>query len=153
MHDLVAILTYFLPENIVWPDALVTTSGCTEVGCMRSCITDQHIGFLSWNDHAAWAMCEIDPKWCVKVANSLESTSPLKKAITFKYDQGDDPSSTRSARWICFMITLANSVPMVLTVLLALWLLPSVLSVCVAAFQFALNMLFTFVLFVHEDEE
>jgi hypothetical protein len=153
LRDLIAILDYFIPEKIVWPEALLTQPGCTEVSCMKSCVADQHIGFVSWNDHLAWAMCELDLKWCIGVGNSLELTSPLKRAIAFKHDQGDDPASTRAARWICFMVTLANSVPVLLTVLLVLWVVPSLLSICISAFQFTANMLFTFVLFVHGNDD
>jgi hypothetical protein len=154
LRDLIAILDYFIPESVVWPDALVQTPGCTEVSCMKSCVDGQHIGFLSWNDHAAWALCELlDSKACLRIASRLAADSPLKKAIAYKLDPGDDPASTRAARWICFAVTLANSAPALLTLLLVLWVLPSALGVLVSILQFSANMLFTFVLFVHDGHE
>jgi hypothetical protein len=153
MHDLIAIVDYFIPESIVWPDALITTPACTQVSCMKSCVGDQHIGFISWHDHVAWVMCEIDSRWSLKISNSLQPTSPLKKAFTYKLDQGDDPASTRAARWICFMVTLANSVPSLLMVFAVLWVLPSVMGIFISTVQFISNMLFTFVLFVHGNHE
>jgi hypothetical protein len=152
LRDLINILEYFIPEKVVWPAALTTFPKCTEVACMKSCVADQHIGFVSWHDHVAWLMCEIDDKWCARTANHLEPTSLLRKAIAYKYDLGDDPASTRAARWICFAVTMANSIPIILTLFLVLWVAPSVLSMCITAAQFSANMLFTFVLFVHSSD-
>ena len=150
LQDLLAILEYFIPESIEWPDALVTKPGCREVSCMRSCVNEPYIGFASWQDHLAWIMCEIDSAWCNKVANSLALDDPLRTAIKNKYYyDGTDPESTRAARRICFAVTLANSVPFLLLGLLLLSLLPSVIGVCIAAAQFALNTLLSFVIFVH----
>jgi ABC-type multidrug transport system permease subunit len=110
-----------------------------------------HIGFASWQDHVAWIMCEFDSKWCNKVANSLVPNDPLKTAIRYKYYEGEDPSSTRAARRICFVVTLANSVPSLIAVMLLLSLLPSAVAVCVSGIQFVSNTLFSFVIFVHGD--
>lgn len=94
-------------------------------------------------------MCEVDAKWCNQVAVSLASDDPLKKAIRFKFPQGEDPNSTRAARRICFAVTLANSVPLLLLVLLLLALIPSAVGLCVAGAQFASNTLFSFAIYVH----
>jgi hypothetical protein len=120
---------------------------------MRSCIDEADIGFASWHDHLAWIMCEVDSKWCNKVALSLASDDPLKKAIGFKHYPGEDPVSTRNARGICFVVTLANSVPAFLVALLVLSLIPSVVGLCVSGAQFACNTLFSFVIFVHVNRD
>jgi hypothetical protein len=152
LQDLLAILEYFIPESIEWPDALVTTPGCREVACMRSCVNEPYIGFASWRDHLAWAMCEIDSAWCNRVANSLALDDPLRTAIRNKYFfNGDNPESTRAARRICFAVTLANSLPLLLVGLLLLSLLPSVIGVCISVVQFVLNTLLSFVIFIHSQ--
>ena len=151
LRDLLALLDLFLPESIVWPTALVSTPGCTDVSCIRSCTDDMDIGFASWQDHLAWIMCETDSKWCNKIANSLASNDPLKTAIRHKYFEGMDPSSTRAARRICFVATIANSMPSLMAVLLLLFLLPSAVGACVCGIQFASNTLISFVIFVHGD--
>jgi hypothetical protein len=151
LRDLISVLDFVLPNSITWPDALVTTSGCNQVQCMRSCIHELDIGFASWYDHLAWVMCEVDSKWCFKIFNSLESTNPLKEAIRYKYPQGDDPASTRAARGICFTVTLVNSTPILMLALIVLWFIPSAIGMCIAGVQFVITTLFSFILFVHEN--
>lgn len=153
LRDLLSLLDMLLPEAIVWPNALVTTPQCRDVSCMRPCTGESDIGFDSWRDHLAWVMCETDANWCRRVAVSLAPDDPLRKALRLKYDQGEDPDSTRAARRICFVVTLANSAPSFLTVLLLLSLVPSVLGFCVSGAQFASNTLFSFLIYVHGNRE
>jgi hypothetical protein len=151
LRDLISVLDFVLPNTIAWPDALVTTPGCKEAKCMRSCVNELDIGFASWYDHLAWVMCETDSKWCLKVFNSLESTNPLKEAIRYKYPQGDNPESTRAARGICFTVTLVNSAPILMLALIVLWFIPSAIGMFIAGVQFIIATLFSFILFVHDN--
>ena len=153
LRDLLSLLDSILPEIIEWPTALVTTAKCREISCMRSCINEPDIGFASWYDHLAWIMCETDAKWCNKIAMSLASDDPLKEALGNKYLQGVDPDSTRAARGICFVVTLANSAPSFLTALFLLSLIPSLIGVCVSGAQFASNTIFSFVIYVHGNRD
>jgi hypothetical protein len=153
LRDLMVLLEYILPESIVWPNALVSTPNCVDISCMRSCTTELDIGFASWQDHLAWIMCEIDSSWCFRVSNTLSSDDPLRIAIRHKHDKGVDPESTLTARRICFVVTLANSMPSLLTALVLLSLVPSAVGVCVAGFQFATTTLFSFVIFIHSGHD
>lgn len=153
LRDLLSLLDYLLPETIEWPTALVTQAKCREISCMRSCIDEPDIGFASWYDHLAWIMCETDAKWCNKIAVSLESDNPLKEALRNKYIQGVDPDSTRTARGICFVVTLANSAPSFLAALFLLSLIPSLVGLCVSGAQFASNTIFSFLIYVHGNRE
>ena len=153
LRDLLTLLEYILPESIEWPNALVSIPGCKDISCMRSCVSELDIGFASWQDHLAWIMCEIDSSWCFRVSNTLSIDDPLRAAIRYKYDKGIDPDSTLAARRICFVVTLANSMPSLLIALLLLSLVPSAIGVCVTGFQFATNTLFSLVIFVHSERD
>jgi hypothetical protein len=59
--------------------------------------------------------------------------------------------SMRAAQRICFAVTIVRSAPLILLLLVALWLIPSAGAIGVAAAQFILNLMFTFVLYVHSD--
>ena len=151
LRDVISILETIIPDTIEWPTALVTVKGCREVSCMRSCVNEPDIGFASWHDHVAWLMCEIDNtgEWCIKVSNTLALDDPLRKALKNKYLPGVDVDSTRVARRICFALTLVNSTPPLLAVLLLMWLVPSFVGIFVSLFQFTINTLIAFVVFVH----
>ena len=116
-------------------------------------MSELDIGFASWQDHLAWIMCEIDSSWCFRVSNTLSIDDPLRAAIRYKYDKGIDPDSTLAARRICFVVTLANSMPSLLIALLLLSLVPSAIGVCVTGFQFATNTLFSLVIFIHSERD
>jgi hypothetical protein len=151
LRDVIALLEAIIPEKIEWPAALVTAAGCRDVSCMRSCVDEPDIGFASWHDHLAWLMCETNAEWCNAISKSLASDDPLRRALKNKYFPGNDPGSTRAARRICFTVTLVNSAPPFLALLLLLWLLPSFVGVLTSGVQFMLNTLIAFVIFVHHE--
>jgi hypothetical protein len=149
LRDVISILESIIPDAIEWPTALVKVKGCRDVSCMRSCVDEPDIGFASWHDHVAWLVCEIDGEWCIKLSNTLALDDPLRTALKNKYLPGEDIGSTRAARRICFMVTMANSAPPLLAALLLLWLVPSFVGIFVAGFQFTFNTFISFVIFVH----
>jgi hypothetical protein len=150
LSDLFDLVDWMLPASIQWPDALVTEPGCDSIRCMRSCTDDPLVGFASYNDHAAWIMCEANPTWAVDTAlSSMAGGNPLRMAILRKCA---DPS-TWSAQRVCFGITLVNSLPLIALFSLTLWLLPTVCTAALSGVQFAINTAFTLVLFVHAGHE
>jgi hypothetical protein len=149
LRDLFDVVDYILPQELEWPEALVDFNGCRSVSCMRSCISDTTVGFRAWQDHLAWIMCEINDSWSVDQALTYSSTDPFRLAILRKCTVQTD--SMRAAQRICFAVTIVRSVPFILIILLAMWLLPTAGAIGVAAAQFVFNLLFTFVLYVHSD--
>ena len=149
LHDLFELVDYLLPDKIEWPEELVDYAGCRSPSCMRSCINDPVVGFKAWQDHLAWIMCEIDTTWSIDQATKYPRGDPFRASILRKcFISGD---SMRSAQRICFAITIVRSAPIILLILLALWLIPSAGAIGLAAAQFVVNLMFTFVLFVHSD--
>ena len=149
LSDLFGLLDWLLPESVQWPDALVTRPGCASVSCLRSCTDDPIIGFASYNDHAAWIMCEANQEWAVNTALAMTVDNPIRMSVLRKCT---DPSM-QSAQRICFSITLVNSMPLIVLVFFVLWLLPTVCAAALAGIQFVVNLAFTFVLFVHAGHE
>jgi len=149
LRDMIGLLELIIPAKIEWPRALVTVNGCKEASCLRSCIDEPDIGFASWHDHVAWLMCEVNGEWCNRVANTLALDDRLRSSLKHKYNLGEDPDSTRAARRICFIVTLVNSAPPILAVLLLMWLIPSFVGIFVSGVQFIINTVIAFVIFVH----
>jgi hypothetical protein len=149
LGDLFGLLDWLLPASVQWPDALVTRPGCAAVSCLRSCTDDPIVGFASYNDHAAWIMCEANREWAVDAALAMAVDNPIRMSVLRKCT---DPN-TLTAQRICFSITLVNSVPLILLGLLVLWLVPTVCSAALAGIQFLVSLAFTFVLFVHAGYE
>jgi hypothetical protein len=150
LGDLFDLVDWMLPASVQWPDALVTEPGCDSIRCMRSCTDDPLVGFASYNDHAAWIMCEANPTWAVDTAlSSMAGGNPLRMAILRKCP---DPS-TWSAQRVCFGITIVNSLPLIALFSLTLWLLPTACTAALSGVQFAINTAFTLVLFVHAGHE
>jgi hypothetical protein len=149
LGDIFNLVDWLLPESVEWPDALVTEPTCTSVRCMRSCTDDPLVGFASYNDHAAWIMCEANQAWAVDTALSMAGGNPIRMSILRKCT---DPSLWEAQR-ICFTITLVNSMPLIVLIFLLLWLLPTVCTAALSGIQFVVNLAFTFVLFVHAGHE
>jgi len=63
-----------------------------------------------------------------------------------------DSEAMQAAQRICFCVTVVRSAPILLAAATVVWLAPSVFGVVTAGVQFAGNLLFTFVLFVHSRE-
>ncbi len=150
LSDAFGLLDWLLPSAITWPDSLVTQPDCASAACLRSCVNDPMVGYSSFYDHAAWIMCEMNPSWAVNTAFGLDTNDPVRMAVLRKCT--DDSDSMRAAQRICFSITFVNSIPIFFAASIALWLLPSLFGIAAAALQFAANLLFTFVLFVHSRE-
>jgi hypothetical protein len=149
LKDSLDLLEWLLPETIAWPDGLTTEPGCTSVSCLRSCTKDPVVGFADFYDHAAWIMCEANPDEAISSALSMAVDSPVRLAIMRKcVDRG-----MRTAHRICFAITLVNSMPLLVLAIIALWLLPSLLSIALALVQFGLSTAFAFVIYVHSRED
>ena len=148
LRDLFEITNWLLPVSIQWPDSLVTQPNCMSVSCMRSCSTDQIVGFASYNDHIAWIMCETNLKWAIDTALSMSMDNTIRMSILRKCILPELIPAQR----ICFAITLVNSMPLLILFSIALWLLPSVLGLVIAGVQFTIGMIFTLVLFVHAHE-
>ena len=149
LRDMFDIITYLLPVELDWPEEIVDFHGCRSAACMRSCVSDMTVGFGAWQDHLAWIMCEVDEGWSVSQALTFPSSDPFRIAILRKCTVQTE--SMRSAQRICFAITLVRSMPFILLILLALWLIPTAGALGLAAGQFVVNILFTFVLYVHSD--
>jgi hypothetical protein len=149
LHDLFELVDSIMPDKIEWPEELVDYAGCRSSTCMRSCINDPVVGFKAWQDHLAWVMCEIDTEWSIDQATKYAQGDPFRASILRKcFISGD---SMRAAQRICFAITIVRSAPFILLILFALWLIPSAGAIGLAVGQFIVNLLFTFVLFVHSD--
>jgi hypothetical protein len=149
LRDLFEMVDYILPASLEWPDDLVDFTGCREISCMRSCVSDSTVGFKAWQDHLAWIMCEIDEGWSIAQAMTFPSGDPFRAAILRKCAAPTD--SMRTAQRICFAVTIVRSMPFILLIPLAIWLIPTAGAIGVAAAQFVVNLLFTFVLYVHSD--
>ena len=149
LRDLFDIVDYILPESLEWPEDLVDFAGCRSTTCMRSCISDSTVGFKAWQDHLAWIMCELDEDWSKQQAMTFPSGDPFRASILRKCASPTD--SMRAAQRICFAVTIVRSMPFILLILLAMWLIPTAGAIGVAAAQFCMNLLFTFVLYVHSD--
>jgi hypothetical protein len=149
LRDMFDIITYLLPVELDWPEEIVDFHGCRSAACMRSCVSDMTVGFGAWQDHLAWIMCEVDEGWSVSQALTFPSSDPFRIAILRKCTVQTE--SMRSAQRICFAITLVRSMPFILLILLALWLIPTAGAIGLAVGQFVVNILFTFVLYVHSD--
>ena len=149
LHDLFNIVDYILPPSLEWPEDLVDFAGCRSTSCMRSCVSDPVVGFKAWQDHLAWIMCEIDEDWSVKQAMTFASGDPFRASVLRKCAVPTD--SMRAAQRICFAVTIVRSMPIILLILLVIWLIPSAGAIGMAAGQFIVNLLFTFVLYVHSD--
>jgi hypothetical protein len=149
LHDLFDIVDYILPTKLEWPEELVDFAECNSADCMRSCVTDTTVGFKAWQDHMAWIMCEIDEGWSVKQALTFPSEDPFRLAILRKCTVQTD--SMRASQRICFAVTVVRSVPFILIILIAIWLIPSAGAIGMAVAQSFVNLMFTFILYVHSD--
>jgi hypothetical protein len=149
LRDLFDIIDYILPEKIEWPEELVDFAGCKSAHCMRSCVTDTTVGFRAWQDHLAWLMCEVDEGWSVDQALGFPSGDPFRLAILRKCTVQTD--SMRGAQRICFAVTIVRSIPFMLLILIAVWLIPTAGAIGVAMAQAFVNLMFTFILYVHSD--
>jgi hypothetical protein len=149
LHDLFDIIDYILPTKLEWPEELVDFTGCHSADCMRSCVTDTTVGFRAWQDHMAWIMCEIDEGWSVAQALTFPSEDPFRLAILRKCTVQTD--SMRASQRICFAVTVVRSIPFILLILIAMWLIPSAGIIGMAAAQSFVNLMFTFILYVHSD--
>ena len=149
LSDLFDIVDYILPTQLDWPEELVDYVGCRSTACMRSCINDPIVGFKAWQDHLAWIMCETDTGWSLGEAMRYPSGDPFRLAILRKCTVPTD--SMRAAQRICFAVTIVRSAPLLLLILVAIWLIPSAGAIGMAAAQFIMNLMFTFVLYVHSD--
>ena len=150
LSDLLGAIDQLLPPSIAWPAELTTSPNCTSVSCLRSCNDDPVLGFSTWYDHIAWALCEADEDWALGVAFARPVASPLRMSILRKC--GANTASMTSAQRICFSITAVKSVPILGVCLLALWLVPIIASALLAILQFVANLAFLFVLFVHAGD-
>ena len=150
LSDAFGLVDWLLPSTVTWPAALATEPDCASAACLRSCVKDPMIGYSSFYDHIAWIMCEMNPSWAVNTAFALGTGDPVRMAVLRKCT--DDSDDMRAAQRICFGITFVNSIPLLFAASMALWLLPSLFGIAAAALQFAANLLFTFVLFVHSRE-
>jgi len=148
LRDLLEIVDWLLPASIQWPPALVTSPGCTSVQCMRSCTADPVLGFANYNEHIAWSMCEADNQWAINTAMGMPSDSPIRMAILRKCVIPD----MRQAQRICFAVTLVNSAPLLILVVIALWLLPSLLTIALAAIRCAVEALVYLFIFAHTGD-
>jgi hypothetical protein len=147
LRDLFDIVDQLLPTSLEWPEDLVDSIGCRSTSCMRSCINDPIVGFKAWQDHLAWIMCEIDKEWSTRQAMTFPQGDPFRAAVLRKCDASTD--SMLAAQRICFSVTIVRSMPLILLILMALWLIPTAGAIGAAAAQFLVNLLFTFVLYVH----
>jgi len=150
LSDAFGLVDWLLPPSIVWPEPLVTEPNCTAASCLRSCVEDPVVGFSSFYDHAAWIMCEMNPTWAVSTAFALQAGDPVRMAVLRKC--AGDSEAMQAAQRICFCVTVVRSAPILLAAATVVWLAPSVFGVVTAGVQFAGNLLFTFVLFVHSRE-
>jgi hypothetical protein len=149
LRDLFDLLDWLLPESVEWPPSLVTRPGCTSISCMRSCTDDPLVGFANYNDHAAWVMCEIHRQWAIDTAFSMAGGNAIRMSILRKCMDVDAWSAQR----ICFAITVVNSLPLLVLAFLVLWMVPVVCGMALSGVQFAVNLAFTFVLFVNAGQE
>ena len=153
LSDIIALVNWLLPTTIVWPAPLTLRPNCTSATCLRSCTQDANVGFASCYDHLAWLMCEVrGPQWATSTAlSSLGTGSPLRIAVLRKCAL-DTSDAMRSAQRICFAITLVNSATLLLLVIAALWFAPTLMGMGTAALQFGINVMISFTIFVHTNE-
>jgi len=152
LPDLYSLVDWIFPSSLVWPTSLITANGpanCADKSCMRSCVSDPIVGYDSVYDHAAWIMCEASAS-AVKTALTMTNGDPLRTAVLRKCV--DTSESMRSAQRICFAVTVMSNLPILLIVFTALWILPSALAIVSAVFQAGVNMVFTFILFLHSSD-
>ena len=147
LSDAVGILDWLLPAAIVWPAELTLSANCTTPACMRDCAADAVVGFSAWQDHAAWIMCEAAPDWAVASALNRPAGDRLRMSVLRKCGVGG--ASMRNAQRLCFAFTAANSLPLLGLALIALGAASAVVSACLALAQFALNLAFAMVVFIH----
>jgi hypothetical protein len=148
LRDLLDIAYWLLPASIQWPPSLVTSPDCASVECMRSCTADPTLGFTNYNEHIAWIMCEANNQWAIDTAMGMSSDSPIRMAILRKCVIPD----MRQAQRICFAVTLVNSAPLLFLVAIALWLLPSLLTMALAAIRCAVEALVYLFIFAHTGD-
>ena len=115
---------------------------------MRSCTADPTLGFTNYNEHIAWIMCEANNQWAIDTAMGMSSDSPIRMAILRKCVIPD----MRQAQRICFAVTLVNSAPLLFLVAIALWLLPSLLTMALAAIRCAVEALVYLFIFAHTGD-
>ena len=156
LDDVVAAIEYVIPSSIEWPPELVTQPGCAAKECMRSCRADPVVGFNSPSDHLAWIICEVSPSAGTTLARTINDWTllyPLQAALVQKCTHWAESESMRLAQRVCFAITLVNSAPIIIAIIVLMWLAPAVLGVAMGAVQFALNTLLALVLFVHSSRD
>ena len=153
LSDILAIVTWFLPPTIEWPAPLLVHANCSSPECIRSCRSDPTVGFASVYDHMAWIMCEIDPQWATStvLSSPFVTGSPLRIAVLRKCAL-DNSDPMRSAQRICFTLTLVYTAPIVLLCFAAAWLLSSLSGLAITMIQFAVNFMFTFVMYIHSND-
>ena len=116
MSDLVSTLEVLVPTAILFPPALL----CDPAGqagrplnqtCLRSC---SELGFGSWEDPLAFAICDTDPKTCsyfIALGPSglvfLDTWlwDPLRTAMARAYQRVlyEDPTPHRVCTWVSFI--------------------------------------------------
>ena len=153
LEDLFNLVDWLLPSSIVWPPELVTEIGCTSKECMRSCRYDNVIGFNTPEDHVAWLVCEADFSMGLDLAANLEWDffATFRSSLARKCSLWDSTDSMRYAQRVCWGITAVNSTPILLVLMGATWLVPTLLSAVASLAQFAVGAVFALVLFVHSS--
>jgi hypothetical protein len=150
LEDVKNLLEYFFPENMQWPDELTTMANCSQVSCMRSCVSDANVGFSSIADHAAWALCEVDQSYC-KQLGTTTSIQALKGPLTHKGSLYGISQSMRNSQRICFLVTMVHSFPMRLVLTIVTSFLPAAVGVVFSVAQYVVTMVITLLIFVHSS--
>jgi hypothetical protein len=57
-----------------------------------------------------------------------------------------------AAQRVCFWLTLVHSVPYMIVLIGALWLIPSLLGILISSVQFLFSAFFAMFLFVHSSD-
>jgi hypothetical protein len=166
IRDLLNVTEFFLPERFVYPPELLISPTCVNsTSCYLDC-SSGYFNYDNWQDHAAWILCETSTQLCTAVADAIKPVNgtsaylaslfePMAQAIRSKRIYFYDTQTYRTmihAQRICFIVTLAQSLPIFVLVTLALLVLPIVLTVLVSSIVFFIQALVGVLLFIHTND-
>jgi hypothetical protein len=177
--ELLDVLQKLLPVSLAWPTQLQRWPGCLDgtqnpsfpsiapasKDCFVSC-TSPPFSFRTWEDSAAWLLCEVGlcssdlvtntwqpavdrlapslPSWLVDAVHLDRLADALARKQPFL--AWDD---MRNAQTICFVFTLFNLVPFVLGAVLVLVTAFAAAALALALVQFLVNCLLIVFVFAH----
>jgi hypothetical protein len=133
LGDIIATMQGLIPEKIVFPDNLLYHDPKTDKDCLKSC---EELGFISWIDPLAFAVCDTDPRTC-HYLNSLGDTgvdiidsiawTPARTAMQ-RFVKVVDSESGLAGYRLCTWVSFVTATPVLALLLLAVVLTNAVLA-------------------------